>query len=125
MALTLEGPPQAGQGSNAQYVYWIVMSHPTEEHVMRHNVRLPSEFDRDSFRAELVEAHAICAVDIVETMHFMEPHRPLPVGIWHELKWRDSAAVELLRAYWKVAAKAYQGGREGVSVGGCWGFVDA
>ena len=46
-ALPLEGPPQAGQGNNGQYVYWIVMTNPTDEHVAAHGVRRPSDFDRD------------------------------------------------------------------------------
>jgi len=68
----LEGPQQAGQGNNGQYMYWIVTTHPTEEAVAQHHVRVPSEFDRNSFHELLVEAHTLYNVDILETMCFLE-----------------------------------------------------
>ena len=37
---TLDGPPQAGQGSNGQYVYWITMAFPSEETVAEHGMKL-------------------------------------------------------------------------------------
>ena len=74
MALPLDGPAQAGQGQSGQYVYWVVMSHPTDDNVRVHSVRKPGDFDRDSFRVELLQAFDFCNIEILETMCFMEPH---------------------------------------------------
>ena len=71
---TLDGPPQAGQGSNGQYVYWITMAFPSEETVAEHGMKTPADFDRESFRQIVAEAHTFCKVELVETVCFQEPH---------------------------------------------------
>jgi hypothetical protein len=70
----LDGPPQGGQGSNGQYVYWICMVFPTEQTVAEHSVKTPADFDRETFRQVVAEAHAFCNVELVETVCFKEPH---------------------------------------------------
>ena len=98
MELALDGPVQAGQGNTGQYVYWIVMSHPTPEHVRQHAVRTPQDFNRTTFREEVLEAHAFCNVDITETMCFQEPHAS---GLPHM-----NLLVRARRAYrWKRIAE--------------------
>ena len=54
MPPSLEGPQPAGHGNNGHHVYWLVMTHPTEEAVAQHHVRVPNEIDRDSFRELMV-----------------------------------------------------------------------
>ena len=40
------GPPQQGRGTQGQYVYWIVLSHPKPETVERLGLKVPTDFDR-------------------------------------------------------------------------------
>ena len=43
-ALALEGPGQNGRGKHGQYVYWIVMAHPTPETLAQKAVKTPEDF---------------------------------------------------------------------------------
>ena len=43
-ALALEGPGQNGRGKHGQYVYWIVMAHPTPETLAQQAVKTPEDF---------------------------------------------------------------------------------
>ena len=74
MAVRLEGPTQRGQGVTGQYVYWICMPFPLPETVASNGVKTPDDFDRESFRAVVVEAHAFAEVTVLETTCFQEPH---------------------------------------------------
>ena len=68
------GPAQMGQGSNGQYVYWVVMSNPTPEAVERLSLKKPSDLTKAEFCALMVEAHAVEGTDLVEVAVFCEPH---------------------------------------------------
>ena len=74
MPLSLDGPAQRGQGVAGQYVYWICMPYPTPENVAAHNVKTPDDFNRDSFRQVVLEAHSDNGVQLLETVCFLEPH---------------------------------------------------
>ena len=93
----LSGPPQTGRGVKGQYVYWVTMSHPRPETVEAHGVKVPTDFDRDSFRELLAKVHADCGVTIVEAASFQElhenglPHQNCGVRSVNQYKWRDVA----------------------------------
>ena len=93
----LSGPPQTGRGVKGQYVYWVTMSHPRPETVEAHGVKVPTDFDRDSFRELLAKVHADCGVTIVEAASFQElhenglPHQNCCVRSVDQYKWRDVA----------------------------------
>jgi len=63
-----------GRGTQGQYVYWIVMPQPRPETIAQSRVKEVKDFDRDSFRALVVQCHADCQIEIVETASFLEPH---------------------------------------------------
>ena len=67
----LSGPPQKGRGKPGQYVYWVTMSHPGPD---TQGLKVPGDFDRNSFRELLVKVHGECGVTIVETASFQELH---------------------------------------------------
>jgi hypothetical protein len=72
--LALEGPLQRGRGFQGKYVYWICMPFPKPETVAQTGVQTPADYDRTSFRVLVVEAHAFCGVEVLETACFLEPH---------------------------------------------------
>ena len=74
------GPPQQGRGTQGQYVYWIVLSHPKPETVERLGLKEPTDFDRKTFSQLMVAAHQECGITIAETVSFQEPH---PNGLIH------------------------------------------
>ena len=49
------GPLQRGRGVPGQYMYWATQSHPSEENAQQ--LRLPTEFTRESFCEFIVKAH--------------------------------------------------------------------
>jgi hypothetical protein len=53
----LEGPPQRGRGVQGQYVYAIVMAHPSPATIGQ-GFRAPSDLDRTTFRQVLVQCPA-------------------------------------------------------------------
>ena len=71
---TPSGPRQVGRGVKGQYVYWITMSHPSDEVVQRLGLKVPSEFSREEFSELIVKAHGEVNVQIVETVCFFETH---------------------------------------------------
>jgi hypothetical protein len=77
----LEGGPsgptgrnQTGQGSKGQYVYWIVMVHPTPAVLSSHGLKKPDAYTREKFGKLMTKVHKECGVKIVETACFLEPH---------------------------------------------------
>ena len=66
-ALPLNGPPQRGNGVQGQYVYALIMPRPTAEVLARTAVKLPTDFDRESFREMVVKCLAECGVQVIET----------------------------------------------------------
>ena len=50
------------------------MVYPTPETVQSHGVKMPDDFDRESFRVAVLESHTFCGVEVLETVCFMEPH---------------------------------------------------
>ena len=54
---TPSGPRQVGRGVKGEYVYWITMSHPSDEVVQRLGLKVPSEFSREEFSELIVKAH--------------------------------------------------------------------
>ena len=46
---TPSGPRQVGRGVKGQNVYWITMSHPSDEVVQRLGLKVPSEFRGEEF----------------------------------------------------------------------------
>ena len=50
------------------------MAHPLPETIAAHGVKTPEDFDRSSFTTIVVEAHAACVVELLETACFLEPH---------------------------------------------------
>ena len=57
---------QHGRGVKGHFVYWITQSAPTPD-VEQLEVRSPSEFTRAKFRSLVVEAHAGCGEDVVNS----------------------------------------------------------
>ena len=103
---TPTGPNQKGRGVQGQYVYWITMSHPKPETVANLGIKVPSDFDRESFSKLMVKAHKEEDIEIVETVAFLEPHAS---GLKHHnclvrakksFRWLKVAA--LLRSKYKV-----------------------
>ena len=73
-ALQFDGPSQRGRGVQGQYVYWICQAYPLPATVSAHGIKTPDDFDADSFRGVVIEAHAHCNITIIETCFFKEPH---------------------------------------------------
>jgi len=76
--LPLSGPEQRGRVQLAQYVYWIVMPHPTAESLANTMVKRPSDFTHQSFNEPMVKAHKYCGTALEETAVFLEPHAHAP-----------------------------------------------
>ena len=55
--LQLEGPSQRGRGVQGQYVYWICMAYPLPATVAAQGIKTSDDFDADSFRLLVVQAH--------------------------------------------------------------------
>ena len=68
------GPVHCGRDVKGQFVYWIAQSAPTPDVVERLALRLPSEFTRAEFSSLVVDAHAACGEEVIETACFKEPH---------------------------------------------------
>ena len=68
------GPLQHGRGVQGQYMSWITQPDVTPDMIQQHQLKTPSDFDRDQFRAVVVQAHADSNVDVLETVCFQEPH---------------------------------------------------
>ena len=68
------GPNQRGRGVQGQYAYLIVFAHPTPENVQKLGLKTPSDFAKPQFRALVLECHAACDVELVETAGFQELH---------------------------------------------------
>ena len=50
------------------------MAYPTPETVQNHGVKTPDDFDRESFRVAVVEAHTFAGAQLLEMACFLEPH---------------------------------------------------
>ena len=50
------------------------MAHPTPETVEQQGIKTPDDFDRETFRAPIVEAHGVSGIELLETVCFREPH---------------------------------------------------
>ena len=105
-ALPLNGPPQRGDGVQGQYVYALIMPRPTAEVVARTGVKLPTDFDRESFREMVVKCLAECGVQVIETACFKEPHANgdphLNLLVRAGRQWRWKAAAERLLQTYRV-----------------------
>ena len=55
---------------------FVADQQPTLEVLQRHGVKKPDEFSREKLGKLIVTAHKDCAVKVVETACFMEPHPP-------------------------------------------------
>ena len=68
------GPRQSSRARNGLYVYWVTMGHPRPETVEEHGVKVPGDFDRNSFWEIVVKVHGQCGVTVVEAASFQELH---------------------------------------------------
>ena len=106
--LALEGPAQHGQGQICQYVYWICMPFPRPETVQAQGVKIPDDFDRQSFRQVVVGAHTFHSVGVPETVCLLVSHASgknhlnLPARAQRAHRWRKVA--ERLLAHRKIHA---------------------
>ena len=97
------GPVQHGRGVKGQFVYRITQSVPTLEVVERLGLRLPAEFTRAAFSTLVVDAHAACGEEVLETACFEEPHA-------NEEVHNNNLLVRARRHHrWKKVAKRLRG----------------
>jgi len=68
------GSKQYGRGVHGQYVYWVTMPYPKAETIAKHSLKSPDAFTREEFCELIVKALADCAIDVLETAGFLEPH---------------------------------------------------
>ena len=68
------GPKQYGRGVHGQYVYWVTMPYPKAATIAKHSLKSPDAFTREEFCELIVKALADCAIDVLETAGFLEPH---------------------------------------------------
>ena len=87
------------------------MVQPTLEVLQRHGLKKPDEYSREEFGKLIVKAHKDCAVKVVETACFMEPHAS---GLMHH----NCLSRAVTQYKWKaVAEKLFQKYKVSVSFG--------